>query len=125
VKLGSIRPAKSGGPFERSLAALGRRYPNTRVDVDRDLSAMVGRDLPAPPTLSLVPGVGRTVLKIRVASSDMQRGRSGGFRVLLAHRGNDEWSPILVYAKADREDVPRSEVLKAALEEEAPALTRG
>jgi hypothetical protein len=47
----------------------------------------------------------------------MKRGKSGGFRVLLDHRGGDAWVPILAYAKPDREDVTRAEILQAALGE--------
>jgi hypothetical protein len=98
VKVGVVRPAKPNGPFERSLRGLGRAYPNAGADVGRGLADLVGRDIPQPPNLALVPGIGRTILKVRVASSDMQRGRSGGFRVLLVHRGEDAWTPILAYA---------------------------
>jgi hypothetical protein len=97
--------------------SLGRTYASAAADVDRGLRELVGRDVPAPPVLVLVPGIGRTILKVRVASSDMKRGKSGGFRVLLDHRGGEAWAPILAYAKPEREDVTRAEILRAALGE--------
>lgn len=111
----ALRTGKPDGPFERSLKKL-KKYRRAREDIDAALAAMIGTEVPNPPNVSLIPGVGRTVLKVRVASSDMKSGKSGGFRVLLDQR-REVWVPILVYAKPDRADASRAEILAAALDE--------
>ena len=44
----------------------------------------------------------------------MKSGKSGGFRVLLAlcDEAKWEWQAVFVYAKVEREDVPRAELLR-------------
>jgi hypothetical protein len=118
VILGQIQTPKPGGPFEKSLAVLERLYPRTRSDVKDGLDKLLGLVVPSPPNVVAVPGVGRTILKVRVASSDMQRGKSGGFRVLLDHRGDDKWCPVLVYAKTKKSNVSPADILKSVLESE-------
>jgi hypothetical protein len=128
VRVTRLRPSKPGGNFERATAVLAkRRYPGVRADVDGVLAELVAPGappIPCPPRVSDVPGVrGHRVLKVRVGSSDMNAGKSGGFRVLLVLCDEErwEWLPFAVYAKKDREDVPRAEILKMLLDELEPA----
>ena len=88
----ALRTGKPDGPFERSLKKL-KKYRRAREDIDAALAAMIGTEVPNPPNVSLIPGVGRTVLKVRVASSDMKSGKSGGFRVLLDQRRRASLDP--------------------------------
>jgi hypothetical protein len=65
---------------------------------------------------------GYRVLKVRVRSSDMNAGKSGGFRALLVLCDEErwEWLPFFVYAKKDRDDVSRAELLKMLIDEAEP-----
>lgn len=119
MRVGKIRQPKPRGPFERSIAKLLKDYPAARRDVEGALTELTQSDwpVPAPPKVSQIPGVGRTMLKVRVASSDMQKGRSGGFRVILDHVVGDEWTAVLAYAKSARKDVSRRDAVQAAIGE--------
>lgn len=128
MRITSLRKPKPNGPFERCLAALSkpRRYPNAAKDIHNELAELMGPKeppIPCPPRVSDVPGIGIKVLKVRVRSSDMKSGKSGGFRVLLVlcDESSWEWAPFFAYAKVDREDVPRAEVLALLKEELASA----
>jgi mRNA-degrading endonuclease RelE of RelBE toxin-antitoxin system len=65
-------------PFGRRLKKLKNKYPNIKNDLSKLLSDMEHGDIPGDP----VPGLFNKVFKVRVASSDMKRGKSGGYRII-------------------------------------------
>lgn len=97
MRVARVRDAKPGGPFERSVAKLAKKYPHAHADIRDGLErlALSGWTVPAPPNVVAIPGVGRTMLKVRIPSTDMQRGTRGGFRVILDHCDGDEWRAVL------------------------------
>jgi hypothetical protein len=121
MRVARVEAAAVDSPYARSLSIIERRLPHVREDIDAELAKLVGVDgppIPCPPRVSIIPGLGggATVLKVRVRSTDLTKGRSGGLRVLLLRIEGDTWRPLLVYAKGDREDVSRDEVLRAISE---------
>ena len=92
--------------FLADLKRLERKYPRLRDD----LAAL---NTGPPPRIDQVPGFGGRLLKVRVPSRDMQRGASGGFRLLL-YVGGPEVDPKLwalaLYPKAERADMGRDEI---------------
>lgn len=50
------------------------------------------------------------VYKARVASRDMQRGKSGGFRVIYYLQTETQIFMLTIYAKTEREDISASEI---------------
>ena len=91
---------KKKGHFARCIKQLVKTCPSVVEDIERVLT---GKD-PTARADKLI-GVGRDVLKIRVPSSDMNKGKSRGFRVLVASTLTGKWQPIAVYAKKDTEDL--------------------
>lgn len=89
--------------FSRSLRDLERTYRNIR----RDLEALFSKLESTGPRPNR--SIGQRVFKERCASSDMQRGQSGGFRVLILRRGTD-LIPLFIFAKADRENITPEEI---------------
>lgn len=130
MRVARLRAPRSDSHFERALVALAkpRRYPNARRDVEAALAVLCSPDappIPCPPNVSEVPGVsGQRVLKVRVRSSDMSAGKSGGFRVLLGlcDEARWEWLPFFVYTKREREDVQRADMLRMLVEDMGSAL---
>ena len=68
----------------------------------------------------LIPGTSN-IRKLRVLSSDMARGKRGGFRLLyLSDIENNSFTLLFVYAKPIRENLSQKEIellVKEALEE--------
>lgn len=120
MRIARLLPPKPGGFYERAIKKLAKNYPHVETDTQAALAQFIGPNpipVPCPPKASQLVGVGREVLKIRIASSDQNKGKSGGFRLLLANSGSDAWRPVVVYAKAHTEDMSRQRVLEL-LEEE-------
>jgi mRNA-degrading endonuclease RelE of RelBE toxin-antitoxin system len=106
--------------FKRSLKRLTRRFPHVRADA----IAAIGEVLHLPVLGAVVPGSGG-VRKLRIRSSDLKRGKSGGFRLLYIVLSDRELvCPLLIYAKSNRGDVTRRDLraLLADLERELDSM---
>ena len=91
--------------FDRSLHQLKKRYPHITVDL-----IPVFEILEASPETGTVIPRDYQIRKMRVSSSDMKRGKSGGFRLLykalLQDADHPELTLLFIYAKSDQNDVP-------------------
>jgi len=86
---------------------LRRKYPRFDEDYER-LIVLLEQN---PTAGDAIPGFAERVYKIRLASTDMKRGKSGGFRIVyyLLTEGQIIYLPT-IYAKADREDINLEEI---------------
>ncbi|MEM6841786.1 MAG: type II toxin-antitoxin system RelE/ParE family toxin [Bacteroidota bacterium] len=65
--------------FRRSIRRLARKYRNIRNDVQPIITKLTQGEIPG----DQIQGIGHTVFKVRVKNSDAQRGKSGGYRIIL------------------------------------------
>jgi mRNA-degrading endonuclease RelE of RelBE toxin-antitoxin system len=95
--------------FEHAVKVLKKQYRKISADLETALG-MIEQD---PEIGSVIPR-DYAVRKVRVASRDMQRGKSGGFRLLYKLEAADEGDFIayllFVYAKADQADISLREL---------------
>jgi len=89
--------------FAKQVAVLRRIYPS----VDRDLAQLyedISNQHPGVSQSHALPGYDGKVWKYRCDSTDMNRGKSGSFRVLVYFRPSDGVAyPICIYQKKDYE----------------------
>jgi mRNA-degrading endonuclease RelE of RelBE toxin-antitoxin system len=90
--------------FERSVKRLKKRYRHIADDVEVGLEAITSNL-----EIGTVIPDDYLVHKLRLASQDMQRGKSGGFRLLHKIQEENVEIPkvylLFIYAKAAQEDV--------------------
>ena len=99
--------------LERDLKRLARKYRRLGTDY-----AVLLSELRADPRAGeAIPGFADQVFKIRLASSDMKKGKSGGFRVIyyLDEAAHIVWL-LTIYAKSEQEN-PNPVELQDALAE--------
>ena len=97
-----------GKEFKRAIKKLRKRFPSIQADVKKAL-----KDLVENPELGILLGGLEGVRKYRVRSTDLARGKSGGFR--LIYRVNEErrlFMLIVLYAKSDRETISSKKILE-------------
>ncbi|PIX17900.1 addiction module antitoxin [Candidatus Desantisbacteria bacterium CG_4_8_14_3_um_filter_40_12] len=104
-------------PFKRSLQQLRKRYPQIQSDIESAIEVLF-----LHPSLGILIPHTIGVRKLRVPSSNMARGKRGGFRLLyLLDIEKNCIILLFVYAKPIRENLSQKEIeslVKEVLEEE-------
>lgn len=93
--------------FEKKLKKMNHKYPRIAEDY-RDLLDELEKD---PFVGDRLRGCIGPVFKIRMASRDMQKGKSGGFRVIYLIKA-DSFQVFLItlYSKGERENIHVKEI---------------
>jgi mRNA-degrading endonuclease RelE of RelBE toxin-antitoxin system len=101
--------------FTRDVKSLKRTFRR----IAEDLAIFVERLKHGETPGDLIPGVGHTVYKTRIRNSDMQRGKSGGYRIIYYLRTADYIILLTIYAKTQKKDVSTTELRRIIAEVEA------
>ncbi|WP_242541830.1 type II toxin-antitoxin system RelE/ParE family toxin [Leptolyngbya sp. Cla-17] len=75
-------------------------------DIQRLIEQLKAGEIPG----DQVPGLEYTVFKVRVRNSNIQKGKSGGYRVLYYLKTPDRVVFVTMYAKSDQTDFVVEEV---------------
>jgi len=99
--------------FKHCLKQLEKRYPKIKEDTKTAIHQLIQ----TPDAGVLIPG-GHGARKLRVRNSNIQKGKSGGYRLIyfLADQSDPALYFLLLYAKSDQSDVSIAE-LKSLLDE--------
>lgn len=105
--------------FKQSVKRLGKRFRHVKDDVRLAIESLERM----PQLGAQIPG-GDEVRKLRVANSDLVRGKSGGYRLLykLTEQPEPTLYLLLLYAKSDQEDIAQDD-LRQLLKELAKEQT--
>lgn len=87
--------------FARDLRRMEKKYRHIGDDSVELIDRLAAGETPG----DQVPGTGYTVFKVRLPSSDMQRGKRGGFRVIYYLQLADRVVLLTIYAKAQQENI--------------------
>ena len=95
--------------FERQVKRLRRKYRHIKDDL-RNLQNVL---LANPQAGDAIPGLHNKVYKIRLASSDLERGKSGGFRVIyyFIHTNRNIYL-LTIYPKSVKENIHVKEIMR-------------
>jgi mRNA-degrading endonuclease RelE of RelBE toxin-antitoxin system len=95
--------------FERQVKRLRKKYRH----IKEDLTTLRRVLLANPRAGDAIPGLRNKVHKLRLASSALMRGKSGGFRVIYYFTQSDNNIYLLtIYPKPEKEDIRVNEILK-------------
>ncbi|MDY6939506.1 MAG: type II toxin-antitoxin system RelE/ParE family toxin [Cyanobacteriota bacterium] len=87
--------------FKVRLRTLAKRSRSIRTDLQPLLDNIGAGDFMG----DRISGTGYTVLKACLKNSDIQKGKSAGYRVIYQLRGNTCIFLILIYSKSDQSDI--------------------
>lgn len=95
--------------FRKSLKRLKKRFPQ----INQDVESMIEQLTEKPELGPVIPG-GAGTRKVRVSSSDLKRGKRGGYRLIYYTEETPEpmLYLLLIYAKSDQADVSRQALRK-------------
>ncbi|WNZ24176.1 MAG: type II toxin-antitoxin system RelE/ParE family toxin [Leptolyngbya sp. IPPAS B-1204] len=92
--------------FQRDLRLLAKRYRNVRLDVQPVIEQLQSGELPG----DQIPGLGCTIFKVRLKNRDVQKGKSGGYRLIYYVKLADQIVLITIYSKSDQGDITATEI---------------
>ena len=96
--------------FKRDLRELAKRYRQIRSDLQPLIDQLQAGELPG----DQIAGVNYTVFKVRLKNSSIQKGKSGGYRVIYYVKTSRLIILATIYSKSDLADV-NVEVIKAVI----------
>jgi len=92
--------------FKRNIRALSKRYRNIRQDIQPLIQELQSGKLPG----DQISGIGLTLFKVRVRNSDIQKGKSGGYRCIYYLQNKNNITLVTIYSKSDQGDVSAKKI---------------
>jgi mRNA-degrading endonuclease RelE of RelBE toxin-antitoxin system len=92
--------------FQRKLRTLAKKYRQVKAALQPILEqlqfgAFLGEQ---------IPGIGFTVMKVRLKNSDIQKGKSGGYRLIYWISSPELIVLLDIYSKSDQQDIEVVEI---------------
>ncbi len=93
--------------FQRNLRDL-KRYRNVQADVQVAIAEMQAGNFIGDRLVEI--GEGYVGLKVRVRNRDIQKGKSGGYRLIYQIESPTSILLLTIYAKSEREDISMKKI---------------
>ncbi|MGD1858894.1 MAG: type II toxin-antitoxin system RelE/ParE family toxin [Leptolyngbyaceae cyanobacterium] len=87
--------------FQRDLRVLAKRYRSIRSDLTPLIEQLQAGETPG----DCIIGMKYQVFKVRLRNTDIQKGKSGGYRVIYYVKTAESIILATIYAKSDRADI--------------------
>ena len=94
--------------FQRDLRELAKRYRSIRSDIQPLIDQLQAGEIPG----DRIAGIKYQVFKVRIKNSDIQKGKSGGYRLIYYIKTSENILCFLIYSKSDEENVTSLEIKK-------------
>ncbi len=88
---------------------MSKKYRSIRADVQQVIEQIQAGNFIG----DRLPGLGETyvVFKVRVKNSNIQKGKSAGYRLIYQVESPTSVLLLTIYSKSDREDIRASEII--------------
>jgi len=87
--------------FQRDLRTLAKRYRNIRKDIGPVIQQLQSGELPG----DRIPRMEYEIFKVRIKNSDIQKGKSAGYRAIYYLKTSDSIVLVTIYSKSDLSDI--------------------
>jgi mRNA-degrading endonuclease RelE of RelBE toxin-antitoxin system len=93
--------------FQKSIKALKKKYPKVKNDLLDYIKALEEDPSAGDP----IPGWSKEIWKVRVASSDVRKGKRGGYRLIYLWKAGDTTIYLLsAYFKGEKTEITKKEI---------------
>jgi mRNA-degrading endonuclease RelE of RelBE toxin-antitoxin system len=93
--------------FIRDLRDLSKSYRHIKSDLQPLIDQLLQGETPG----DRIKGVKSIVYKVRLKNSDVQKGKSGGYRALYYLKSQDKIVLVAIYSKSDRTDIDAATII--------------
>lgn len=94
--------------FEEELYRLSKKFRRIRSDIQPIIDQLQQGDLVGDRIAGI--GKGYVVYKVRVRNSDIQKGKSAGYRLIYQVESPANVVLLTIYSKSDQEDLSANEI---------------
>lgn len=101
--------------FKRNLRALSRKYPHVRSDVQPVINQLLAGEFPG----DRITGTKHVVFKVRVRNSNIQKGKSAGYRLIYQVKNPLLAVLVTIYSKLDQADISAKQIRQILAEFDA------
>ncbi len=92
--------------FQHRLRALSKKYRQIRSDIQPVIKQLQAGEFMG----DQITGTGYTVFKVRVRNSNIQKGKSAGYRLIYQLKSHTRVLLVLIYSKLDQTDITAEEI---------------
>jgi mRNA-degrading endonuclease RelE of RelBE toxin-antitoxin system len=92
--------------FESEIRKLGKRYRRIRIDLQPLIEQLAAGELPG----DQISGMDAMLFKVRVKNSYVQKGKSGGYRIIYYLKTATQILLVTIYSKSDQSDIAAAEI---------------
>ncbi len=94
--------------YKRNLRDISKKYRNIRLDTQSVIVQLQEGNFIG----DRVPGMGENylILKVRVKNSNIQKGKSAGYRLIYQVESPTSVLLLTIYSKSEREDISANEI---------------
>ena len=94
--------------FKQDVRELSKKYRHIRSDLQTTLEEIYRGNLIG----NQISGVGYPVFKVRIKNSDIDKGKSEGYRLIYYIQSPEVIIIITIYSKSDQADISAKEIRK-------------
>jgi mRNA-degrading endonuclease RelE of RelBE toxin-antitoxin system len=99
--------------FTRDLRTLAKKYRSIYQDVQPIIEELQNGTIVG----DQIPNIGYTVFKVRIRNTDIQKGKSGGYRLIYYLQTTTGIILLSIYPKSEQADIDADEI-RAIIEQE-------
>jgi mRNA-degrading endonuclease RelE of RelBE toxin-antitoxin system len=92
--------------FKRDLKQLRKKYRNIQQDIEPLIKQIQSGETPG----DRIRGASRTVYKVRLRSTNLNRGKRGGLRLVYYIRTPERIVFVTIYSKSEQADITPDEI---------------
>ena len=92
--------------FQRNLRKLAKKYLNIRNDIQPIIEQLQQGEILG----DCIPKIGYEVFKLRVKNSDIEKGKSGGYRLIYYVKTTTAIILLTIYAKSEQVDIAPDDI---------------
>lgn len=93
--------------FQKSMKALKKKYPHVKDDLLGQIKLLEEDPSAGDP----IPGWNKEIWKVRVASSDVRKGKRGGYRLIYLWKADEIKIYLLIaYFKGEKAEITKKEI---------------
>ena len=94
--------------FKRNIKTLSKKYRHVRQDIEPVIKQLQNGELPG----DRITGIGEPVFKLRVKNSDINKGTSGGYRLIYYCQTATGIILLTIYTKSEQANITAEDIKK-------------